>query len=106
MGVKKNKTLRPTKPKTDLGHKLFHLRKQMNKSLLDKWFEWAQNNRDPKMTESVFNAITRGDYISKDNVWYATYMWKEGKRLLDEFNSSIDDQIKEVEGSGEAQPVT
>lgn len=95
--AKKKKTTRPTKGKTEQGKKLSALRKKMSTDTLKKWHEWSSKNHPTgSMTEVTFNVVTWGQYISKDNIVFANQMLKEGKRLQEEFEKSVKDELKSI----------
>ena len=75
---------KPQKPKTELGHKLFKVRKQMTPELLDEWYRFFLMHREG-MERKTFDYITRGDYISKENVRLAIDALRNGKDLVEKF---------------------
>lgn len=87
-----------TKGKTEQGKKLFAVRKELPSDLLVKWFEWSVANapHPEKMTQVVFDFITRGDFISKDHILFANKMLQEGKRMLEEFNKQVANELKSI----------
>lgn len=93
--MKKKKKATPLKPKTELGHKLFAVRKQMNNDLCQKWFGWFQGER-PGMSEATFDAISRGDYISKDNVRLAMSALKKGKEMVEQYQLDLEVELNAI----------
>lgn len=88
---KKYKTGKTTKPKTDLGKKLFSERKKMSESQLSEWRNWAKRNYQGELTDTTFNYISRGDYISKDHRVFAIKLLQEGRRIVAEFESQLEE---------------
>jgi hypothetical protein len=89
--------------KSEMGKKLFGIRKALNKELSGQWFEWCQQeysidfpNKRVGMTEAIFAHMTNGRYISKENTRFALKALKEGKRLLDEFEENIRRELENL----------
>lgn len=90
---KKKKANKPTKPKTELGQKLFAVRKQMNTEQCARWFAFFRQHR-PEMTSATFDVISRGNYISKDNIRLAMDALKEGKLIVDSFREEMKKELE------------
>lgn len=84
----------PQKPKTELGHKLFAVRRDMPTEVRNAWYEWFKSQQ-PDMGKQTFEYLSRGDYIAKDNVRLAIAGLKEGKRLMDEYTASISQEVSD-----------
>lgn len=89
--MKKKKGNPKTKPKTELGQKLFAVRKQMNNEQCDTWLAWFRTKRET--TVVLFDSITRGDYISKDNVRLAMDALVEGRNIL----AALEEELKNIQ---------
>lgn len=79
---------KPQKPKTELGRKLFIVRRQLPPELLEEWYRWFLQHRE-NMQPKTFDYITRGDYISKENVRLAMDGLRKGKDLLEKFEAEV-----------------
>ena len=91
------------KTKTELGKKLFAVRKHMSGDLLSQWFDWCKEehakdfpNKKQKFTDAVFSQMTYGRYISKDNVLFALKALREGKRLVQEFEMHVEQELQRL----------
>lgn len=91
----KKKNSPHTKKKTELGKKLFAVRRDMSKELLNKWYVWAKSEKE-SLTETSFTQLSRGDYISKDDKLFAIAVLKEGKRMLAEYNAQLEAEIASI----------
>ena len=89
--------------KTELGKKLFAVRKQMSGKLMRQWYDWCVMEyeidfprKKLKFTEAVFSQMTYGRYISKDNILFALKALKEGKRLVQEFEAHVERELQKI----------
>ena len=89
--------------KSELGIKLFAVRKQMSGNLMRQWFDWCVMEygidfpkKKSKFTEAVFSQMTYGRYISKDNILFALKALKEGKRLVQEFEAHVSRELQNL----------
>lgn len=92
-----------TTDKTELGKKIYEVRKQMSKELLNRWFNWSKNEyttdfpeRKTNLTEAVFAQMTYGRYISRDNIVFALKVLKEGKRMVSEFDDHVKKELNDL----------
>lgn len=81
-----------TKPKTELQKKLQSIRKEMNSDNIKEWHDWAVKEKND-LTEVVFNAMTRGERIAKDNIQFAIKLAKQGKKILTAYNARITAEV-------------
>ncbi|MDB5283339.1 MAG: hypothetical protein JWO06_2414 [Bacteroidota bacterium] len=91
------------KGKSELGTKLFEVRKEMGAALLAKWYNWCKAeysiefpDKKLRLTEAVFSQMTYGRYISKDNILFALKALKEGKRMLQEFEEHVKRELQNI----------
>ena len=75
----------------------------MYKDLITKWYNWSvaqyaadYPNRKQDLTESTFNQMTYGRYISKESMLFAVKVLKEGKRLLREYEEQIKSELDNI----------
>lgn len=91
--AKKKKNVKPTKAKTELGKKLCAVRKQMGTDQKKEWYEWFKTEK-ADLSEATFEDITRGEYISKDNIKLAMKGLTKGRQILEGLAAEIEQVVK------------